>query len=360
MPSSVPVIRAVGYAGSLQRAVIPAGYLGYIVAYLWGGGGGAGGWDGSGQGGNGSGSGYAEKTIVVNPGDVITLAVGEAGDGGTSNINQGGAGMAGASYIGSGFSYSGAYGGYISGVGNGGSAAGGGGATVLLINGVVQAVAGGGGGGAGAASLSTKAITSAPGPRGQEPSSHAGENGLPGALPGGGGGGGYYGGNGGYPTAGVYSGEGGSYGTSYGDAIANPTNWQAAGADNPYYREYAGEAGKGSLGDITNGLGGRGRNGAAVILFFGLGGIWVHQSGSFTRVPDTWVKNNGVWSRADSIYVKQNGSWKSIKDSVGNPPTFAPVAGNWGVDPRGGIPPMGMGMGNDPMGDDSDGDDDDT
>lgn len=347
MPST-PVIRPVGYIGGLQQTVIPAGYDGYVECYLWGGGGGAGGWDGEGAGGNGSGSGYAAKTITVNPGDVLTVAVGGGGGGGASGSSVPG-GIAGASYIGSGFSYSGAYGGQLAGVGNGGSAAGGGGATVLLLNGSVVAVAGGGGGGGGASSQSTKAQTNAPGPRGQFSGSNAGENGSgPAVAPGGGGGGGYYGGNGGYP--GWVSGEGGSYGTSYGDATANPTNWEAAGADTPYY-SYVGLAGKGSTG--TTYFGGPGRNGGAVFVFYGLGGSFVHQSGSFQKILQTYVKVDGQWRQARDVYVKQAGIWTPTANSADGAPNFYGVVGNWGIDPRGGTPPyppMGMGMGDDGMG----------
>ena len=68
---------------------------------------------------------------------LATVAILRGGGGaGVSGSNVPG-GIAGASYIGSGFSYSGAYGGQLAFVGNGGSAAGGGGATVLLLNGSV-------------------------------------------------------------------------------------------------------------------------------------------------------------------------------------------------------------------------------
>lgn len=342
MPST-PVIRPVGYVGSLQQTVIPPDFSGYVECYLWGGGGGAGGWDGPGEGGNGSGSGYATKTLTVNPGDVLTIAVGAGGGGGDQGSSVPG-GLAGASYIGSGFSYSGAYGGLISGVGNGGSGAGGGGATVLLLNGSVVAVAGGGGGGGGSSSSSIKSQTNAPGPRGQFSGSNAGENGGVFIAPGGGGGGGYYGGNGGYP--GYVSGEGGSYGTSYGDVTADPTNQEAAGADTTYY-SYVGLAGKGSTGETY--LGGPGRNGAAVFVFYGLGGSFVNVSGTFNKILQTYIKLDGQWQQVKSTYIKQNGIWVPTADSSDAAPIFNGIPGNWGIDPRGGIPPgpppMGMGMG---------------
>lgn len=329
---STGIIRPVGYVGSLQQLVIPATFSGYVQAYLWGAGGGCGGWDGSGAGGDGSGGGYAVKTFSASPGDTIVVAVGGAGGAGESDISSGGGGGAGDSYIGSGFSYSGAFGGSVANVQSAGAAAGGGGATVLLYNGSVLAVAGGGGGGGGSSSGSTKALTNAPGPRGQEPLSNAGENGSNAVAPGGGGGGGYFGGNGG--LGGVH-GEGGSYGTSYGDVTANPTNWRSAGFNSEYY-SYVGLAGSGSQGGY--GIGGTGRSGAAVFVFYGLGGIWVHDGVMFNPVQNVYIKHNSAWSLVQNLYQKQAGVWSPTNDSQSYAPTFGPLLGNWGIDPRGGIP----------------------
>lgn len=77
------VVRPVGYVGSLQSLTWTAG-VSTIQAYLWGGGGGGGGDEGSDDpGGNGGGGSFATYNFTVNPGDVIIVAVGQGGLGGT-------------------------------------------------------------------------------------------------------------------------------------------------------------------------------------------------------------------------------------------------------------------------------------
>jgi hypothetical protein len=77
------LIRPVGYIGALQSLTWTAPQS-TIQAYLWGGGGGGGGDEGSDDpGGNGGGGAFAQYNFTVNPGDVITVAVGQGGTGGT-------------------------------------------------------------------------------------------------------------------------------------------------------------------------------------------------------------------------------------------------------------------------------------
>lgn len=77
------VVRPVGYTGGLQQLVWPSS-ASTVTAYLWGAGGGGGGDEGSDDpGGNGGGGGWAQCSFSVNPGDVITVAVGRGGSGGT-------------------------------------------------------------------------------------------------------------------------------------------------------------------------------------------------------------------------------------------------------------------------------------
>lgn len=77
------LLRPVGYTGSLQQLTW-TGAQSTVQAYLWGGGGGGGGDEGTDDpGGNGGGGAFAQNNFVVNPGDVITVAVGQGGSGGT-------------------------------------------------------------------------------------------------------------------------------------------------------------------------------------------------------------------------------------------------------------------------------------
>ena len=88
------VLRPVGYVGSLQRLTwsYPSAS---IQAYIWGAGGGGGGDEGSDDpGGNGGGGGFARYSFTANPGDVIDIAIGQGGQGGTrtpgSTVGAGG------------------------------------------------------------------------------------------------------------------------------------------------------------------------------------------------------------------------------------------------------------------------------
>lgn len=88
------VLRSLGYVGQLQRLTWnfpPA----TIQAYLWGAGGGGGGDEGSDDpGGNGGGGGFAIYNFAPNLGDVIDVAIGQGGGGGTrtpgSTVGTGG------------------------------------------------------------------------------------------------------------------------------------------------------------------------------------------------------------------------------------------------------------------------------
>lgn len=77
------VTRPVGYVGALQQLIwnFPSCTA---QVYLWGAGGGGGGDEGSDDlGGNGGGGAFARYNFTVNPGNVITVAVGQGGTGGT-------------------------------------------------------------------------------------------------------------------------------------------------------------------------------------------------------------------------------------------------------------------------------------
>lgn len=77
------LVRPAGYTGGLQQLTWTSTQS-TIQAYLWGAGGGGGGDEGSDDpGGNGGGGAFARYDFTVNPGDVITVAVGQGGRGGT-------------------------------------------------------------------------------------------------------------------------------------------------------------------------------------------------------------------------------------------------------------------------------------
>ncbi len=69
--------------------VVPAGVYRLKVRVWSGGGGGAGSTASANGGGGGGGGGYAEKVIVVTPGDQITIVVGAGGTGGAPGANNG-------------------------------------------------------------------------------------------------------------------------------------------------------------------------------------------------------------------------------------------------------------------------------
>ena len=93
------VVRPVGYTGGLQQLVWPSG-ASTVTAYLWGAGGGGGGDEGSDDpGGNGGGGGWAQCSFSVNPGDVITVAVGRGGSGGKPGTTVGTGGPSAAYHV---------------------------------------------------------------------------------------------------------------------------------------------------------------------------------------------------------------------------------------------------------------------
>lgn len=95
------VTRQVGYTGTLQRIVWPQVASSQITAYLWGGGGGSGGNDTTrAAGGAGSGGGHSEVSFVLNPGDVLDVAIGGGGGAGSNSAGGAPGGPGGASYVG--------------------------------------------------------------------------------------------------------------------------------------------------------------------------------------------------------------------------------------------------------------------
>jgi hypothetical protein len=91
------VVRPAGYTGFLQQLTWVQGNNIPVTAHLWGGGGGGGGND-SGAGGSGSGGGYSQVQFTINEGDVLEVAVGGPGLGGTTGASAGPGGP-GSSYL---------------------------------------------------------------------------------------------------------------------------------------------------------------------------------------------------------------------------------------------------------------------
>lgn len=135
----------------VKRIVIPAGLKMPITAILWGAGGGGGGADAQYLGGAGAGGQGYKVTFNAEAGDVIDVAVGNAGSAGTSSRSSAAGGAGGTAYVDSGSNrYKGGAGGTAGSGGSSGGGGGGGGASTIALNGVVIAVAAGGGGGGGA------------------------------------------------------------------------------------------------------------------------------------------------------------------------------------------------------------------
>lgn len=115
------------FTGSDQSFTVPIGVT-HVTVKSWGAGGGG----GIAAGGSGGAGGYAQGTIPVNPGDVLTIIVGGAGVNKSTVPTYGGGGAGGADR----------FGGFIGGSGGGRSS--------VALNSTEVIIAGGGGGRAGA------------------------------------------------------------------------------------------------------------------------------------------------------------------------------------------------------------------
>lgn len=215
------------YTGNTQSWVVPPGVC-QVQITIWGAGGGGGGTD-SYAPGNGGNGGYAQASFNVNPGDNLTIYVGQGGGAGAACASNGPGGTGGWGYG------NGGNGGNSGGTGCSGSGGGGGGASAVLINGSVVLVAGGGGGGGGGGNHASGGT----GGLGGGTNGTAGGNGGAGGIAGGsgntngtngqsfngdgagagGGGGGYAGGTGGSIASCDCGGGGGGGGTNYCNGI---------------------------------------------------------------------------------------------------------------------------------------------
>ena len=452
------IIRATGFTNSIQQLVMPDGFSANVTAYLWGGGGGGGGND-SHRGGNGCGAMCAVQTFSVVPGDIIEVAVGQAGQRGLSGQSGGGAGLPGAAYtldveifntldivnepnmykvsstptwptflntysiwrtsqpntpvtnfdytvnvafpttnyytftgtgnesmtvtindnliltaqtpktvydarapipagtypvriratatgsnigavslqitnnaggLDASLSYSGGYGGAAGPGGSSGAGGGGGGATLLFKNSTLLAVAGGGAGGGGGGN-NDPVGQDAPGDRGQEPGTTAGQNGTNRSGDGGGGGGGgggYPSGNGGTTPGGDTGGYSGMYGGSLGTVAYNPTDLIPGGASLAVYN---GTGGRGGVYTTS------GSNGYAVLQFEPVS-VQVNVLGTWNPVQKTYIKISDTWTPAKATFIKANGVWTPL---IGTSNDYAPnpiaVFGEYGINPRPGV-----------------------
>lgn len=229
-------------------------------------------------------------------------------------------------------SYSGGFGGTAGGNGNSGAGGGGGGATLLFKNSTLIAVAGGGaGGGGGGYNSSPVQGQDAPGTRGQEPNTTAGQNGTNKSGDGGGGGGGgggYPSGNGGSTPGGDSGGYAGMYGGSVGTTTYIPNGIKPGGASLPVYN---GTGGYGGLWTTS------GSNGYAVLEFDPIS-LQVNAFSSWQPVEKTYIKFNNQWNQTKATFVKSNGVWTPF---IGTSDDYAPnpvsVFGNYGINPRPGV-----------------------
>lgn len=133
-----------GYTGSTQTFTVPDGVTSIEVT-LQGAQGGRGGGDSQGSPTPGGYQGVVTGTIVVTPGQEITVAVGGGGGTGASSVNNTGGGAAGQNPL---TGYDGARGGNAGNAGSSGAGGGSGAATVLIVDGT-PIVAGGAGGNGG-------------------------------------------------------------------------------------------------------------------------------------------------------------------------------------------------------------------
>jgi hypothetical protein len=315
------VIRALGFTNSNQQLTWTASYTVPVTAYLWGGGGGGGGND-SNPGGTGSGGGFSQVSFFLSPGEILTVAVGSPGRGGGSSQAAAPGGNPGASYFNSFTPYWGGMGGIAGSSGSSGGGGGGGGATVLLKNNNIIAIAGGGGGGGGGGNFSAGQNA----PNGSQQSNTSGGNGTNKSGDGGGGGGGgggAQGGNGGGVPSGDLGGFAGSFGSSSGNIVFNPTNRLPANNNNEYYSGSAG------LGGASGG--GSGTAGYAVFVF-GITGTYVHNGLDFKPVGQIFVKQNNAWKSVRRTWIKQNGVWTPTDGSFA--PQFSTISGNYGAPTR--------------------------
>jgi hypothetical protein len=309
-----------GFTNSNQQLTWTADYTIPVTAYLWGGGGGGGGND-SNPGGAGSGGGFSQVSFFLSPGETLTVAVGAPGRAGASRRGSAPGGSQGASYFNSTNGYWGGPGGSAGPAGSSGGGGGGGGATVLLKNNTVIGIAGGGAGGGGGGNSGAAAGQNAPGSSGQLSNSGGGSgtNKTGDGGGGGGGGGGLQGGAGGTVPGGDQGGFAGSFGTSLGDIVFNPTGRNAANSSSSFY------VGSPGVGGVTAASGSAG----LAVIEFGITGVHVHDGTEFKPVSQIYIKQNNLWQSVKRTWIKQNNIWTPVVDSFS--PIFNQITGNYGT-----------------------------
>jgi len=228
-------------------------------------------------------------------------------------------------------SYCGGFGGTAGPSGSSGAGGAGGGATLLFKNSVLIAVAGGGGGGGGGGNTGAAVGQDAPGDRGQEAGTTAGQNGTNRSGDGGGGGGGgggYPSGNGGTVPGGDTGGYSGMYGGSVGDETYLPNGLNPGGTG---LARYNGAGGRGGRNTIS------GNPGYAVLVFEPTS-YQVKIAGTWTPIKKAFVKVSGTWKESRNVFVKSNGVWSHIIGASDDyAPTLSIVTGYFGANPRLGV-----------------------
>ena len=268
-------------SNGIKAWTMPEGYYPDVEIHCWGAGGGAG-WIGA----PGGGGGYAKATVNINPGDEVTLQIGQPGRNAPSATGAGGAGGLDTTYRIFRGGNGGARGTWCGQNGGPYPSGGGGGASFVAVNGSVICVAAGGGGGGGYGHDNFKD----PGKPGGINSGLTNNNRGGDASYGGGGGGGYLGGASGFASGHTVT--GGSGGTNYGNVTAAGSGTLPGGRTTAYYPgDKKGEAGY-----------------PGYILL-----ILRKKFNAFIKNPDT----SGDWVRANTAYVKTPSQSVTVSQAVG-------------------------------------------
>lgn len=322
MPNTV--VRTFDYTGGTQTFTMPAGYHNDVELYMWGAGGAGGGADGNGPGGSGTGGWYLARTITLNAGDTVDIAVGGGGLVGSSGTGTGGGGGGRGRYNlsigGTNYSFGGGRGGNAGGSGWSGGGGGGGAASVVLVNGETAYVAAGGGGGGGGSNNrggGTGYTINSPssGSQGTNGQDHRGDG-----AGGGGGGGGLVGGFGGTSGGDNSSGGSGGYTGTSSTGGVQPVGNTPNGTTNQYWTS--------PVGTGTIGNGGDGR----VVMVFtpsSFGGVKVN--GEWKGLDATLVKVAGSWRTIQNAWVKINGQWRLLKGFAAPAIATTFVSGSYGA-----------------------------
>ena len=268
-------------SNGIKAWTMPEGYFPDVEIHCWGAGGGAG-WGGA----PGGGGGYAKATVNINPGDEVTLQIGQPGLNAPSATGAGGAGGLDTSYQNFRGGNGGARGTWCRQVRGPYPSGGGGGASFVAVDGSFVCVAAGGGGGGGYGHNNFRDAGKPGGINSGLTNDFRGGD----ASFGGGGGAGYFGGASGFASGHTVT--GGSGGTNYGNVTVAGSGTLPGGRTTAHYPgDKKGEAGY-----------------PGYILL-----ILRKKFNAFIKNPDT----SGDWVRANTAYVKTPSQSVTVSQAVG-------------------------------------------